>query len=108
MPNISFYISDDKFDELTGLPALTHRCAELCTGILQAEPDKVHIIYIAIRHGRGHPVYAEVCYRLEPHRTPEVMASFISDLEAVIQQEIGLMARIRCFGSAPSQIYSRN
>lgn len=108
MPNLTFYISEDQFDRFTDLPDFTHNCCALCTDILGAESEKVHIIYVDARPGCGHPVYAELFYRLTKSRTPQVMDNFMRELDLAIRQASGLMARIRCFGSNARQIYARN
>ncbi|WP_245270925.1 hypothetical protein [Beijerinckia mobilis] len=90
------------------LAELTEQCTELCTGILHAALVNVHVIYIAVQHGRGHPVSAEIQYRLEPFRTTPVMKEFMERLDDAIKGNIGLTARIRCFGYAASSIHARN
>jgi hypothetical protein len=70
--------------------------------------ENVHIIYVAVRHGRGHPAFAEVRYRLEPFRTGPVMDSFMESLDQAIRRHAGLTARIRCFGHAAPTIHARN
>lgn len=90
------------------LADLTKQCTELCTGILQAALGNVHVIYVAVRHGRGHPVFAEIQYRLEPFRTPSVMDRFMEGLDDAIRCNVDLTARIRCFGYAASSICARN
>jgi hypothetical protein len=108
MPNLTFYVSEDQSDRFTDLPDFTHKCCALCRDILGAESEKVHIIYIDVRPGCGHPVYAELFYRLTKSRTPEVMGDFMHELDRAIRQASGLMARIRCFGSTASQIDARH
>src|SRR5476649_1648116 len=108
MPNLTFYISVDQSDRFIDLPDFTRNCCALCTDILGAESDKVQIIYVDVRPGCGHPVYAELFYRLTTSRTPDVMENFMRELELSICQASGLMARIRCFGSTALQIYARN
>jgi hypothetical protein len=90
------------------LAALAEQCTELCTGILRAALVSVHVIYVAVRHGRGHPVFAEIQYRLEPFRSPPVMERFMEGLDEAIRRNLDLTARIRCFGYAASSIYARN
>jgi hypothetical protein len=68
----------------------------------------VHIIYVAVRHGRGHPAFAEIQYRLEQFRTPPVMAQFTEMMDDAIKRNTGLTARIRCFGYEASSIHARN
>lgn len=90
------------------LSELTDQCTQLCTGLLNAALENVHIIYVAVRHGRGHPAFAEIRYRLEPFRTKPVMDSFMDGLDEAIRQNTGLAARIRCFGYAAPAIHVRN
>ncbi|WP_336709113.1 MULTISPECIES: hypothetical protein [unclassified Cedecea] len=108
MPNITFYISEDQSDRITGFQDLTRTCFALCTEILNAEPDNIHIIFVNVRPGCGHPIYVELFYRLTESRTPEVMDKFMHELDAVIRLSTALTARIRCFGSPALQIYARN
>lgn len=108
MPNLTFYISADHSDRFTEQPNVTRHCSKLCGNILGAEPEKVHIIYVDVRQGCGHPVYAELFYRLTKWRTPEVMENFMSELDLAIRQTMGLMVRIRCFGFTAPQIHARN
>ncbi|MFG1466302.1 hypothetical protein V5F77_25975, partial [Xanthobacter sp. DSM 24535] len=102
MPNVTIYIAADRMPPDDALADLTEQCTELCTGILRAALENVHIVYVAVRHGRGHPAFAEVQYRLGPFRTPPVMEGFMAGLDNAIRCKAGLTARIRCFGYAAS------
>ncbi len=108
MPNITLYISQDRMPPEEMLVALTERCTALCTGILRAALENVHIIFVAVRHGRGHPAFVEIQYRLEPFRTGAVMEQFMKELNNVIQCSTDLTARIRCFGYEAASIHARN
>ena len=108
MPNITIYIPVDRMPPEAALANLTEQCCELCTGILRAALENVHIIYVAARHGRGHPAFAEIQYRLAPFRTPSVMGQFMEGLDDAISRNTGLTARIRCFGYDASSIHARN
>ena len=108
MPNVTIFIPADKMPPDEALAELTAQCTDLCTGVLQAALANVHVIYIAVRHGRGHPIFAEIQYRLEPFRTPPVMERFMEGLDDAIRRNIDLTARIRCFGYAASSIHARN
>lgn len=108
MPNVTIYIPADRMPPDETLADLTGQCTELCTGILRAALANVHIVYVAVRHGRGHPVFAEIQYRLEQFRTPPVMAQFMGALDGAIRRNTGLTARIRCFGYEASSIHARN
>ncbi|WP_144109777.1 hypothetical protein [Paraburkholderia sp. BCC1886] len=108
MPNVTLHIpaahmpSDETLAELTG------DCIKLCTGVLKAALKNVHVMYVEVRRGHGHPVFAEVQYRLETFRTPSVMNQFMEALDDAIVRRTGFTARIRCFGHAAPNIHARN
>ncbi|KVN39185.1 hypothetical protein WJ63_30615 [Burkholderia pyrrocinia] len=108
MPNVTFYIHAEKMPSDERLAELSRDCIDLCTNVLEAELKNVHVIYVAARHGHGHPVFTEIQYRLETFRTPAVMNRFMDALESAIAHRTGLTARIRCFGYAASNIHARN
>lgn len=108
MPNVTIYIPADEMPSDEALAELTAQCTELCTGVLRAALVNVHVIYVAVRRGRGHPIFAEIQYRLEPFRTPPIMERFMEGLDDAMKRNIGLTARIRCFGYAASSIHARN
>ncbi|VFS89589.1 Uncharacterised protein [Raoultella planticola] len=89
MPNLTFYISQQHAGRLTDLHGLTRACSALCTGILAAESENVHIIYVEVKPGCGHPVYAELFYRLTSERTPEVMAEFMREVRTNHSRSLG-------------------
>jgi hypothetical protein len=108
MPNITLFIAAEKMpsDEVRSL--LTEQCTVLCTEVLHAALENVHIVYVGVHHGRGHPVFADIKYRLDSFRTKAVMDVFMDKLDVAIQQATGLTARIRCFAYAATVIYARN
>ncbi len=108
MPNVTIFIASEKMPSEATLAALTDECTELCVGVLQAARENVHVIYVAVRHGRGHPVFADVRYRLESFRTPRVVDRFMEGLDDAIARHAGLTARIRCFGYPAPSIFARN
>jgi len=108
MPNVTIYIPADEMPSDGALDDLSTQCAELCTGILLAKLANVHVIYVAVRHGLGNPIFAEIQYRLEPFRSPAVMERFMDELDEVLKRNIGRTARIRCFGHIASSIHARN
>ncbi|WDS37454.1 hypothetical protein [Pseudoxanthomonas sp.] len=108
MPNVTFFIQVENMPPSNVLAELTAHCTRLCTGILNAALENVHIIHVAAHQGRGHPIFAEIKYRLDPLRTRQVMEDFMEKLDEAIHRETGLTARIRCFGYAPPSIHARN
>ncbi|WP_186236616.1 hypothetical protein [Burkholderia gladioli] len=108
MPNLSFHIEAEKMPSAECLAALSRDCVELCTEVLGAELGKVHVVYVGVCLGHGHPVFAEILCRHEPFRPPEVMSRFLDGLESAIVRHTRLLARIRCFAYAAPDIYARN
>ncbi|WP_042628839.1 hypothetical protein [Burkholderia plantarii] len=108
MPNVTFYIHARKMPSDARLADLSDDCVRLCTNVLEAELKNVHVVYVDVRHGHGHPVFVEVQYRLEMFRTRAVMNRFMEALESAIVCRTGFMARIRCFGYIASTIHARN
>ena len=88
------------------LARLSDDCMRLCTTVLGAIRQNVHVIYVDVRSGHGLPIFVEVQYRLEPVRTPEVMERFMQNLQQSILQHTALQARIRCFGYGAVQIHA--
>ncbi|WP_419687776.1 hypothetical protein ACN22W_26840 [Burkholderia theae] len=108
MPNVTIHIPAEQMPSDERLAELSGDCVELCTRVLEAALKNVHVIFVEVRHGHGHPVFAEVQYRVETFRTPAVMDRFMEALENAIVRCTGLTARIRCFGHAASNIHARN
>lgn len=108
MPNITIFLPAERLPSDEALAELTQQCTELCTSVLQAALAKVHVIYVPVRHGRGHPVFADIRYRLETFRTPAVMDRFMKGLDDAIRHHLDLTARIRCFGYAAANVQARN
>lgn len=108
MPNVTFYIQAGKMPSDEQLADLSDDCVRLCTNVLEAELKNVHVVYVDVRHGHGHPVFVEIQYRVDMFRTPAVMNWFMEALESAIACRTGFTARIRCFGYAASNIHARN
>nr|WP_198981248.1 hypothetical protein [Herbaspirillum sp. ASV7] len=108
MPNVTLFIRDDQMPRAECLDRLTASCEQLCIGILDALPENIHIIYVAVSHGKGHPAFADIRYRMSARRTPAVMEDFMQQLEAAIQAHTGLVPRIRCFAYAAQAIHALN
>ncbi len=108
MPRLSICFTEERMPAKDSLEALTERCVVLCTDVLGAALDNVHILYLAAHQGRGHPASAELAYRLGPGRTPELMDEFMRQLDQAIRHHAGLTARIRCFGYANDSLHARN
>lgn len=108
MPNVTFSIDAKRMPADESLAALSRDCVELCTHVLEAELKNVHVIFLPVRHGHGHPVFADIRYRAGTARTPAVMEQFMDALDQAIVRHTGLTARIRCFGYTASNIHARN
>ncbi|CTP87479.1 hypothetical protein A6R71_02300 [Xanthomonas translucens pv. arrhenatheri] len=108
MPNVTLFLPAHALPPDTALSDLTARCTELCTSLLLAALENVHVVYVPVLHGRSRPIFAEVRYRLAAARTPTAMAQFMERLDDAIRGATGLEARIRCFGYAAQCIHARN
>jgi hypothetical protein len=108
MPNVTFHIDAKRMPSDERLAELSRDSVDLCTRVLQAQRKNIHVIFLAVQHGHGHPVFVEIQYRLETFRTPPVMNQFMEALDHAVAHRTGLMARIRCFGHAASNIDARN
>ena len=53
MPNVTLFVTSAEMPKQAALMAFTAECTQLCTGVLKAALDKVHIIYASVQHGRG-------------------------------------------------------
>ena len=109
MPNVSVFIPAPHMPHDAELDQFTSECTELCTGILKAALDKVHIIFVPVlAKGRGQGAYVEIKYRMETFRPAEVMDDFMARLDTLTKGRFGCTTRIRCFGYAPGLIYGLN
>ncbi|RQS97451.1 hypothetical protein [Burkholderia seminalis] len=108
MPNVTLHIQAERLPSDDDLAALSGDCVALCTDVLHAKLENVHVNFIAVRHGYGHPAYAEIQYRVDAFRQPAIMNRFMEALDHAIVRRTGLSARIRCFGHAAPNIHARN
>ncbi|WP_313547008.1 hypothetical protein [Leifsonia aquatica] len=108
MPNVTLYLASERMPSADALARLTVECSDLCTGILRAALENVHIVYVPVAHGRGYPAFAEVLLREAPFRSTDVLELFMRRLDEAIVRTTGLVARIRCFSFAAQHIHARN
>ncbi|MEI4741958.1 hypothetical protein OAX51_01525 (plasmid) [Rhodococcus erythropolis] len=108
MPNVTVYVTDEHTPSDSVLDDLTNAITDLCTGLLRALLENVHVVFVRVRPGRGHPVFVEVLYRLETYRPETVMVDFMNRLDDAIVRTCELTARIRCFGYPAGALYARN
>ncbi|KER70788.1 MULTISPECIES: hypothetical protein [Burkholderia] len=108
MPNVTFSIDANRMPADDSLAELSRDCVELCTHVLEAALKNVHVIFLEARHGHGHPVFADIRYRVGTSRTPAVMNRFMEALDHAIVRRTGLTARIRCFGYTATNLHARN
>ena len=48
MPNVTLFVTSAGMPKQAALKAFTAECTQLCTGVLKAALDKVHIIYASV------------------------------------------------------------
>lgn len=108
MPSITIFIPGTSMPSNAALDALSSACETLCTDVLSAAPGTIHVAYVPIRHGRGHPVSAEIRFRIASFRTTELMDRFMAELDREILRHTGFVARIRCFGYDTTHLHARH
>lgn len=109
MPNVTVIIRDERWPDDKSLETFTQDCFGLCTGVLRAAPEKVHIDFVRSNSiGFGHPASIEIKYRTESFRPSAVMAEFVQRLDEAVKSSFDLNARIRCFGFGPAEIHALN
>lgn len=95
MPIIKFHVPDHEVND-QALAQMTVRIHEVCVGALQAQADAVQLLLVPSQVLYGPPVYIEVLYREQPHRTAAVMSQLMQVLTEQSQQVFGATPRIRC------------
>lgn len=95
MPIIKFHVPHQPVND-QALVQMTARIHEVCVGALQAQPDAVQLLLVPSQVLYGQPVYIEVLYRDQPHRTAAVMAQLMQVLTNQSQKVFGAIPRIRC------------
>ncbi|MFA1240561.1 hypothetical protein [Serratia odorifera] len=112
MPVITFHLSPSWYQQhpVDSHSRLQQACRDLCVELLDAETDKVQIqMLLACQPLLGSPLYAEVKYRQQPHRDQALMATFMQELERIIDRHYHLATpRIRCFPLANNALYAKN
>ncbi|MCR4465391.1 hypothetical protein [Burkholderia sp. SCN-KJ] len=108
MPSVTIFIPGTSMPSNAALDALSSACETLCTEVLRAAPGTIHVAYVPIRHGRGHPVSAEIRFRIASFRTTELMDRFMAELDREILRHTGFVARIRCCGYDTTHLHARH
>ncbi|PRG05499.1 hypothetical protein C6Q14_12410 [Burkholderia ambifaria] len=108
MPSVTIFIPEANMPANAALDGLSSACETLCTDVLKAAPGTIHVAYVPIQHGRGHPVSAEIRFRIASFRTTELMDRFMAELDREILRHTGCVARIRCFGYDTAHLHARH
>ncbi|MCP1438426.1 hypothetical protein J3D56_001862 [Erwinia persicina] len=108
MPSITLYtsaahrINHDAFAEFSA--SLTH----IAMKVLKAKENNIHISYLTAEIGFGTPVYFEAKLRQETFRTAPVLEEFLHQVDELIREKMGVVARIRCFSYDENNICVKN
>lgn len=108
MPSITIFIPETNMPANAALDALSSACETLCTDVLRAAPGTVHITYVPVRHGYGHPVSVEIRFRIASFRMTDLMDRFMTAMDREILRYTGCVARIRCFGYDTAHLHARH
>ena len=108
MPSITVYTSAKHRMDAVSLSEFSDSLANLAMGILKAKENNIHISYVTCDISFGTPVYLEAKLRQEIFRTGPVMNEFLHQVDLLIKEKIGVVARIRCFLYEANDIYAIN
>lgn len=108
MPSITIYTSKTHQLDTDSFTDFSKYLVNLSIDLLNAKEDNIHISYNTVEIGFGTKVYFEVKLRKELFRTKEVLNEYINQVDLLIKERIGVVARIRCFFYECNNIYSKN
>ncbi|PCE34148.1 hypothetical protein BZL54_00880 [Burkholderia ubonensis subsp. mesacidophila] len=108
MPNITVFISESNRLKPDIASELSSSFKDLCVEVLRAKESNVHVCYVYSEIGFGTPIYIEVKLRKEVFRTAPVLNDFVSEIDLLIRERVGVVARIRCFSYENDSIHAKN
>ncbi|WP_147194761.1 hypothetical protein AAGQ96_02595 [Pantoea sp. MBD-2R] len=108
MPSITLYTSAGYRLNDNAFAEFSTSLATIAMKILKAKENNIHISYLTAEIGFGTPVYFEARLRQENFRTVPVLEEFLSQVDLLIREKIGVVARIRCFSYELNNIYAKN
>ncbi|CAM3664288.1 hypothetical protein [Xenorhabdus thuongxuanensis] len=108
MPSITIYTSADYRLDAVSFAEFSTSLANLAMELLKAKENNIHISYFTADIGFGTPVYLEAKLRQEVFRTGPVLDEFLHQVDLLIKEKIGIVARIRCFLYEVNSIYAIN
>lgn len=110
MPNVTIFAPASHLEKDAGaFDGFICECTDLCTGVLKAERDKVHIIFVpSLEPFIGQDAYIEIKFRASAHRSSPVMDDFMKRLDTAFAGAFGRTTRIRCFAYGSEDIFARN
>ncbi|EBS6880986.1 S-adenosylmethionine:tRNA ribosyltransferase-isomerase [Salmonella enterica] len=108
MPSITVYTTASHRLDEGAFAEFSASLANLTKEILQAKENNIHITYLTAEIGYGTPVYVEAKLRQEIFRSEPVMNEFLHQVDLLIKQRIGVVARIRCFLCQANNIFAKN
>ncbi|QBJ11480.1 hypothetical protein EYS10_24315 [Rahnella aquatilis] len=108
MPSITLYTSASHQLDAEAFAEFSTALARLAIEILKAKENNIHISYLTAEIGFGTPVYFEARLRQEVFRTLSVLDEFMHQVDLLIKEKTGVIARIRCFSFEAGNIYAKN
>lgn len=108
MPSITLYTSASHRLDAESFAEVSAALARLAKEILKAKENNIHISYLTAEIGFGTPVYFEARLRQEVFRTLSVLDEFMHQVDLLIKEKTGVIARIRCFSFEEGNIYAKN
>lgn len=108
MPSITIYTSEDQKIEKNAFSEFSVCLKNITKKVLQAENNNIHIAYLTSDICYGKPIYFEAKLRKEVFRSEEVMKTYLHQVDLLIEEKMGVKARIRCFMYDVDYIFAKN
>ncbi|MFQ0994455.1 hypothetical protein ACGH6Q_05430 [Gilliamella sp. BG2] len=108
MPSITIYTTSDHHLETCDFADFSTSLTKLTKEILKAKDNNIHIAYLIADVGYGESVYFEAKLRQEIFRSESVMNEFSRQVDLLIREKFGVIARIRCFLYDSNNIFAKN
>ncbi|MXP48616.1 hypothetical protein FD733_01390 [Pantoea sp. Eser] len=108
MPSITLYTSATHRLDADSFAEFSKTLVNLARDILKAKENNIHISYVIAETEFGTPVYFEASLRQEVFRTVPVLDDFMHQVDLLIKEKTGVIARIRCLSFEADNTYATN
>ena len=98
MPVLKIFFDEDLTDDMrTTRKKIQSGLESMMRDILKADPDKCEVLMISVLHASPKPVYVDMQFRANTHRSPAVVAEAMQEVVRILAPALGVALRIRAF-----------